>query len=111
MGWRYLYITLGGICLVMAFVRALVLRSRESPRWLITVGRTQDAVDVLNNISATNGSDYTVSVDQFANAAPEHVQVKSVKENLRRAAALFSGPKQARLMACLILMWALIGIA
>ncbi|KAH6884854.1 putative sugar transporter [Thelonectria olida] len=111
MGWRYLYITLGGICLVMALVRALVLRSRESPRWLITVGRTQEAVDVLNNISSTNGSNYAATLDQFANAAPEHVQVKSIKENLRRAAALFSGPKQARLMACLILMWALIGIA
>lgn len=111
MGWRYLYIIVGGTCFDMAFVQALVIRSRESLRWLVASGRIQEAVDVLNNISTTNGSEYTVSVDQFANAAPEHVHDKSVNENLRRAGALFSGPKQVRQMICLSLMWAFIGVA
>ncbi|KAK7402685.1 hypothetical protein QQX98_011548 [Neonectria punicea] len=112
MGWRYLYIALGGLCLIMSLIRSFVLRSQESPRWLISCGRIPEAVGVLNTISSTNGSDYTVSVDQFI-PVPEQTnkETLSVRENVRRAAKLFSGPKQARLMACLVVMWMLIGIA
>lgn len=112
MGWRYLYIVLGGLCLVMSLIRSFVFRSQESPRWLIACGRIPEAVDVLNAISSTNGSNYTVSVDQFI-PVPERSQNEtvSIHDNLRRAGKLFSGPKQLRLMICLILMWILIGIA
>ena len=111
MGWRYLYIILGGMCLVMALVRALVLRSRESPRWLISCGRIDEAATVINQISATNGSDYSVTVEQFIPSTYHGKEVRSVRENVRRAANLFSGRQQVLLMVCLIGMWALIGIA
>lgn len=111
MGWRYLYITLGGLCLVMALIRALVLRSRESPKWLVSCGRITEAVDALNKISSINGSDYTLTAEHFAPAPQQGVQIRSLRENARRTAALFSGARQLRLITCLALLWILIGIA
>ncbi|KAJ9144149.1 Major facilitator superfamily transporter [Pleurostoma richardsiae] len=112
MGWRYLYITLGGLCLVMALVRVLLLRARESPRWLISCGRVSEAVATLNSIAATNGSDYRLNVDQFTvSAVTENKEVRSVRENVRRAVNLFSGAQNLRLMLCLVVIWATIGIA
>lgn len=110
MGWRYLYITLGGMCLVMAFIRALVLRSRESPKWLVSCGRITEAVDALNKISSINGSDHSLTVENFAPAQQQGVQVRSLRENARRTAALFNA-RHLRLSACLAVLWILIGIA
>ncbi|KAL3296033.1 synaptic vesicle transporter SV2 (major facilitator superfamily) [Colletotrichum asianum] len=45
----------------MSIVRALVLRTHESPRWLVTCGRIDEGVDVINRISAMNRSSYTIS--------------------------------------------------
>lgn len=111
MGWRYLYITVGGLCLVMAIVRATVLGARESPKWLVSVSRIEEAVKVLNEVSHLNGSDYRVTISQFT-CRPQDTchQTVSFKHNFRRVGKLFSGKKQARLMACLILLWSLVGI-
>lgn len=110
MGWRYLYITLGGLCLIMSFIRALVLKSRESPRWLVSCGRFAEAVDTLNKISSINGSDYTLAADHFNQAPQQDIQqTRSLRENARRTTALFAS--NPRLMACLVFLWILIGIA
>ncbi|KAH7173167.1 putative sugar transporter [Fusarium flagelliforme] len=113
MGWRYLYITLGGLCLVMSLIRAFVLRSTESPRWLISCGRMKEAAEVINNISKMNKSDYHVTENQFILIGqPEtNTEVRSWHANLHRAKELFHGPKQLRLMVGLIMIWVLIGIA
>ncbi|KAK1637553.1 major facilitator superfamily domain-containing protein [Colletotrichum phormii] len=127
MGWRYLYITLGGLCLIMSIIRAVVIRMHESPRWLVSCGRVDEAVEVVNRISSMNRSEYTVTAAQFvrttrqqgdedevvANHGEEEAVAKtqSLGENLRRAARLFEGWAQVRLMICLTLLWMLVGIA
>ncbi|KXH25724.1 hypothetical protein CSAL01_04916 [Colletotrichum salicis] len=65
MGWRYLYLTLGGLCLIMSIIRAVVIRTHESPRWLVSCGRVDEAVEVVNRISSMNRSEYTVTAAQF----------------------------------------------
>ncbi|KXH45104.1 hypothetical protein CSIM01_01233 [Colletotrichum simmondsii] len=123
MGWRYLYITLGGLCLIMSIIRAVVIRTHESPRWLVSCGRVDEAVEVVNRISAMNGSEYTVTAAHFvretrqqgneggivANHGEEDTVAKtqSLGENLRRAARLFEGWAQVRLMICLTLLYPL----
>ena len=95
----------------MALIRAFILRSRESPRWLVACGRIDEAVDVLNKISTANKSEHTISAQSFIPQTRQGVQTKSLKENARRAARLFNGPGHLRLMACMVTLWVLIGIA
>lgn len=113
MGWRYLYITLGGLCLVMSLIRAFVLRSLESPRWLVSCGKMNEAAEVINHISRMNKSNYHVTGDNFLQPEQEKAdgEVWSWRANIDRASRLFSGAKQIRLMIGLIMIWALIGIA
>lgn len=111
MGWRYLYITLGALCFVMALIRAFVLRTTESPRWLVACGRQDEAVAVLNHIASMNGSNYRVEADQFIPDDGEAAKTASFRENMQRLTRLFSGGRQIWLMSCLVLIWFLIGIA
>jgi hypothetical protein len=73
----------------------------------------QDAAEVINKISKMNKSDYHITDDQFMSIdRPEaNTKVRSWRANIHRAAELFSGPKQLRLMVGLLMIWALIGIA
>jgi hypothetical protein len=55
MGWRYLVFTLGGLTLILWFVRFFVFRFHESPRYLIGKGRDEEAVEVIHKIAKFNG--------------------------------------------------------
>ncbi|KAL3490022.1 major facilitator superfamily domain-containing protein [Aspergillus germanicus] len=109
MGWRYLDIVLGGLCLLMSIARTFVLGMHESPKWLVSQGRIEDAVTSLNLISAKNKAEHRADISHFYDAAelppkPTWFQeVVSIRE-------LFQGWKRLRLMGCLILLWAFVGI-
>ena len=112
MGWRYLQITLGGVCLVMALIRLFVLRTTESPRWLISQGRNAEAVDVLNTISRKNKSAVTASLDQFLPLEfNDNSEKRSIQESIARARRLFVGKAQLRLILTLGGIWMAVGIA
>lgn len=51
MGWRYLIIVLGAITLIIFCARALVFTFKESPKYLLSRGREQEAIDVLHYIA------------------------------------------------------------
>jgi putative MFS transporter len=53
LGWRYLLATSAVAAVFVLWVRT---RVPESPRWLMTQGREQEARAVLNQIAAANGS-------------------------------------------------------
>jgi len=54
MGWRYQIITIGAITLGIFFLRFFVFHFRESPKYLLSKGRDQDALNVLYSISKFN---------------------------------------------------------
>ena len=66
MGWRYEVIIIGIITFVVFFVRCLVFRFYESPKFLIGKGRDQDAIDVLHKIAQFNNAPApTLTIDDF----------------------------------------------
>ena len=110
MGWRYLYIILGGLCLVMSVLRTFALGMSESPKWLVSRGQLNEAVASINTISKVNKSTYVMMVDQLRPYELEDSK-SAFKKAISMVGALFDGSKQIRSMICLIILWLLIGIA
>ncbi|THW36564.1 MFS general substrate transporter [Aureobasidium pullulans] len=54
MGWRYTLIILGGMTLVVFFLRYFVFTFRESPKFLVSRGREAEAIEVLHKIAKFN---------------------------------------------------------
>ncbi|KAJ6445232.1 hypothetical protein O9K51_03638 [Purpureocillium lavendulum] len=66
MGWRYLMIVIGAMTLTVFFARYLIFRFYESPKFLLSKGREQAAIDVLCKIAKFNNvAAPTLTVEDF----------------------------------------------
>jgi hypothetical protein len=66
MGWRYEVIVIGAMTLAVFFARFVVFKFHESPKFLLSKGREQEAIDVLHKIANFNGCPPpTLTVDDF----------------------------------------------
>jgi len=124
MGWRYVLFTLGTITLTAFFLRFVVFRFHESPKFLLYRGHDEKAVRVLHKIAEFNGRESSISVDVFNALNDRDVSVRGskgetpilgagakqaqssfgskVKVELTRYKILFANPTIARLT---ILVW------
>ena len=123
MGWRYTLLCLGAICLVIFFLRFVVFRFQESPKFLIYRGRDDKAVMVLQKIAKFNGRESSITLESFEALANEHASTanrgpdlstidtgtkttktwtEQVKTELKRCRILFSTFSIARLT---VLVW------
>lgn len=74
MGWRYLVIILGAMTLTIFFLRYFVFKFHESPKFLLSRGKEQEAIDVLHKIA------------KFNKTAPPILTVEMFQEIDRQAA-------------------------
>ena len=123
MGWRYTLICLGAICLAIFFLRFVVFRFQESPKFLLYRGSDDKAVEVLQKIAKFNGRESSITLESFEALTNEHASmantdtdmrinvgienlkstwVEKVRIELRRCKILFSSFSMARLT---ILVW------
>lgn len=65
MGWRYTLLCLGAICLAIFFLRFVVFRFQESPKFLLYRGKDEKAVKVLQHIAKFNGRECSISLETF----------------------------------------------
>lgn len=77
MGWRYTLFTLGAICLFVFFLRFVVFRFQESPKYLLYRGKDEKAVKVLHHIAKFNGRESTITMDVFAALTDEDSSIGS----------------------------------
>ena len=83
MGWRYLVIILGAMTLLIFFLRYFVFKFHESPKFLLSRGKEQEAIDVLHKIA------------QFNKQPPPILTVEMFQEIDRQAAEATGQPLHA----------------
>ena len=120
MGWRYLIFTLGGVTLFLWAVRFFLFNLEESPRFLVGLGKDEEAVAVLQRIAAYNGRTCSLTVDQLVKAGEQamqnsgvshdetktrHVLSKSSSYSIDHIKALFKTRRMAFSTTLLIVLW------
>ena len=68
--------TLGGLTLLLWFIRFFVFKFHESPRYLIGRGRDEEAVEVIHEIAKFNGKAdrCTITVEDLQKAVQESIK-------------------------------------
>ena len=71
MGWRYMLFTLGAFTLGIFVLRYIIFPFYESPKFLLTKGKDQEAVDVVRKIAASNRRPCELTLDSLRRMAIE----------------------------------------
>ncbi|EQL30878.1 hypothetical protein, variant 2 [Blastomyces dermatitidis ATCC 26199] len=105
MGWRYLVITLGALTFVMFLCRFFLFHLYESPKFLLSRGRQEEAVATVHAIAYKNGAKtwLTNEILNEIGGHPEQIspdqQKLSNSEIVRRQLSKFSAQRIAPLFA------------
>ena len=123
-GWRWAMLAMGGLVLVLCFIRTIIFPLAESPKWLASQGRDEEAIECLNVIAKMNGTVNPLSVQDMRNIAkkfgveshakmPTMVIVKRTFSELGwgHVKPLFATRLIATNTSLLILIYAVIGLA
>uniref|UniRef100_A0A060T1V9 ARAD1C19514p n=1 Tax=Blastobotrys adeninivorans TaxID=409370 RepID=A0A060T1V9_BLAAD len=123
MGWRYLLFTMGGISLICFLIRFAFFRLYESPKFYLSRGKDELAVEVVHKIAAKNGKTSDLSIEQlrvfdndtdsegYDRPATTLFQQRIEKFNLDHIRQVFGTKKLAFSSSLVILIWAIIGLA
>lgn len=65
MGWRYTWFLLGGVVLLMWFIRFFIYPIPESPKYLLATKREQEALDTLHFIAKENGKTTSLTLEKL----------------------------------------------
>ncbi|KAK1526996.1 MFS transporter, metabolite:H+ symporter [Colletotrichum costaricense] len=127
LGWRYTYWTFGGITLTMFLLR-FFFRVYETPKFLLSRGLDQQAVDTIQKIAARDGKTSWLTVSHFESidaelnatptetTAPDNTNKDIIKRSLHKLSlskirVLFSSPRMALSTTLMIFLWCSIGMA
>lgn len=124
MGWRYFMITMGGVAMIMFFLRFVCFTIFESPKYLMGKGKDAEAVKIVHEVARRNGKTSSLTLEDLelcnqlasedATPAQSHTSA-AVKRNLEKInlshiKALFATKKLAFSTSIITLVWALIGL-
>ena len=120
MGWRYFVITMGGLTLLMFFIRFVLFTIYESPKYLMGKGRDEEAVRIVHEVARRNNKTTTLTVEDLKACEPEGyvqrvdpsaaVQRKLATVNLDHVRPLFATRRLARSTGLIMAVWAFIGL-
>ncbi|KAI9722246.1 MAG: hypothetical protein M1812_001718 [Candelaria pacifica] len=77
MGWRYLLLTSGAITLSIFVLRFALFSFQESPKFLLSKGQDEKAIEVLQYIARFNGRDSHITLEDFTRLSDEDSSVGS----------------------------------
>jgi MFS family permease len=120
-GWRYLQVAMGGLTLLMFFIRFVLFKIHESPKYLMGKGRDEDAVRVVHTVAKFNGKTTALTVEDLKACEPDAyvaptaastaIKRKLDDVNFQRVKALFATPRLALSTGIIMTVWGFIGLA
>lgn len=115
MGWRYLYYTSGAFVLVLSFLRIVVLRFRETPKYLLCSGKDEEVIALLTDIATKYNHPCSLTLEQlqqYGSITTAHSSnVWSFNEIILHYRGLFSTRKLGISTCLLWASWLCIGLA
>ena len=113
MGWRYLFFSLGAITLGLFVLRFFIFPFYESPKFLLTKGNDEGAVDVVRKISAFNKRPCNLTVESLremvsevpSNPTPKETWRQRIYAEVIRHKLLFSSRRAVRITILVWLTW------
>ncbi|KAJ7573421.1 MFS general substrate transporter, partial [Mycena floridula] len=79
-GWRYSYYTMGAMMLFFAVLRYFVFPMDESPKFLLSIGRDQDAIDIIHHIAKKNKTTSKLTIQDLREAATPYLDPDNITE-------------------------------
>ncbi|CAI6340653.1 unnamed protein product [Periconia digitata] len=133
MGWRYFMIVMGGVAMIMFFVRFVCFTIYESPKFLMGKGQDAEAVKIVHEVARRNGKTSPLTLEDLevcnnlgssssspgiaptGAATQSHVST-ALKRNLQKVdashlKALFASPSLILSTTLITTIWAFIGLA
>ncbi|KAK5714969.1 hypothetical protein LTR15_010385 [Elasticomyces elasticus] len=112
-GWRYLHFTCGGLVLVLSLLRLFLIKMVQTPKWLITQNRDEEAFRVLAVISEKYSRSLSLKLEILQSHGRVYLTEKSVWNSLRLRKH-FGGLFETRILAystsVIIANWFVIGM-
>ena len=119
-GWRYFMIAMGGLTLLMFLIRFVLFNIHESPKYLMSKGRDEEAVRVIHEVARKNGKDINLTLEELKAVEPEGYVVDTgaataIKRHLEELDAskvkvLFATKKLALSTTIIMVVWGFIGL-
>ncbi|KAK2008997.1 hexose transporter [Colletotrichum eremochloae] len=117
-GWRYVSFTAGAFVFVTSVLRVTIMRLRETPKYLLSVGRDADLVRNYQEMAQKYGRECSLTEEKLAacgelkNAGQERHTLKFVlNELVFHVKGLFVTKKMALSTIMVWMSWTLIGLA
>ncbi|KAL8747402.1 MAG: hypothetical protein Q9190_000706 [Brigantiaea leucoxantha] len=113
MGWRYLHFACGSLVLVMALARLFLIKMVQTPRWLISQNRDEEAIKYLDDIANKYERTHNLTLAQLQNEGRVLHTEKSVWSALRiklHVKGLFQTRKLGWSTTVILANWFVIGM-
>jgi MFS family permease len=69
-GWRYTFYTLGSFVFILSLLRMVVIRLKESPKWLLSQNRDAEVVTIIGEMAQAAGKENPLKLEQLEAIGP-----------------------------------------
>ncbi|KAF4445458.1 hypothetical protein F53441_10800 [Fusarium austroafricanum] len=115
MGWRYCMFTGGAIVFFLSLLRVTVIRLRETPKYLLGVGKEEELVETFQYLATKYNRPCSLTVQDLAacgTIVSAHSKNRfSLSETMIHVRGLFVTKKMSISTSSIFLSWTLIGLA
>ncbi|KAL4903999.1 hypothetical protein BDW74DRAFT_31446 [Aspergillus multicolor] len=120
-GWRYVWYTSGALVFALSILRVTVVRLQETPKFLVSEGKDEKVVAVLQEIAAKYGRSCSLTIEQLRAIGETRARtsgnnrrcfhVISISELGFHLRGLYATKKMGLSTTLVWLSWLLIGLA